>query len=84
MVKAVTGTPVAAIKIKADVGESGVEPRAYTISEFCAAHRLSQGMYFKLKRAGLGPRECKLFSKITISFEAATEWRAAREAESAV
>jgi hypothetical protein len=56
---------------------------AYTLAEFCKAHRLSESMYYKLKRAGLGPRECKVLSKILITHEAAAEWRAKREAESA-
>ena len=33
------------------------EGDAYTISEFCAANRISASMYHKLKSLGLGPRE---------------------------
>ncbi len=59
---------------------AGQVPReAYTIPEFCEAHRLSQSMYFKLRNAGLGPREMRALRKVTISMEAAAEWRRARE-----
>jgi hypothetical protein len=30
---------------------------AFTIAEFCRAHRISQSMYFKQRALGLGPRE---------------------------
>ena len=55
-------------------------PRAvYTIKEFCEAHRLSEAMYFKLRNAGLGPREMRAMRKVTISIEAAEDWRRACE-----
>jgi hypothetical protein len=56
-----------------------VPREAYTIPEFCEAHRISQSMYFKLRNAGLGPREMRALRKVTISLEAATEWRRERE-----
>jgi hypothetical protein len=37
-------------------------------------------MYFKLKTHGLGPREMAVGSRRYISFEAAADWRRAREA----
>lgn len=52
---------------------------AYTIPEFCEAHRISQSMYFKLRNAGLGPRVMRAGRRVTISMEAATAWRRARE-----
>lgn len=52
---------------------------AYTVAEFCEAHRISQSMYFKLRNAGLGPREMRAGRRVTISLEAATDWRRARE-----
>jgi hypothetical protein len=51
----------------------------FTIEEFCKAHRLSQAMYYKLRNAGLGPREMRALRKVTISIEAAEDWRRARE-----
>jgi len=53
---------------------------AFTIAEFCRAHRISQSMYFKQRALGLGPREMVVGTRKLISQEAATEWRKAREA----
>ena len=53
---------------------------AYSIREFCAAHRLSESMYFKLRHQGLGPDEMSVGSRRIISVEAAERWRRAREA----
>jgi hypothetical protein len=55
---------------------------AFTIAEFCKAHRISQSMYFKLRNQGLGPREMSVGSRKIISIEAAAAWRRAREAAS--
>ena len=52
---------------------------AMSIGEFCAAHqRFSLDFFFKLKRAGLGPREMQFGHKVLISIEAAAEWRRQR------
>ena len=51
-------------------------PLAFSIREFCLAHRISVPFYFRLKALGLGPREMKLGARRIISAEAATEWRA--------
>jgi hypothetical protein len=56
-----------------------VPPAAFTIKEFCKAHRLSEAMYFKLRNAGLGPREMRALRKVIISIEAAESWRRERE-----
>jgi hypothetical protein len=59
---------------------------AYTIKEFCFAHRISVDHYFKQQRKGLGPRVMRVGSRSLISFESARAWRHAREvaAEEAV
>ena len=54
-------------------------PAAFSIAEFCRAHRTSQSMYFKMRNLGLGPREMAVGSRRLISQEAAAEWRKARE-----
>ena len=59
--------------------EPDVARAAYTIKEFCAAHRISEAMYYKLRAAGLGPREMRALKKVTVSMEAAEEWRRERE-----
>jgi hypothetical protein len=56
---------------------------AYNIREFCAAHRISESMYYKLRDHGLGPREARALSKVLITAEAAAEWRRQREATTA-
>jgi hypothetical protein len=51
----------------------------YTIREFCAAHRLSISMFFKLKADKRGPRETAVGSRRYITFEDAAAWRAAQK-----
>jgi len=55
---------------------------AYSISVFCARHGISERFYYKLKAEGRGPAEMQLGNRVLISREAATRWRAQREAES--
>ena len=52
---------------------------AYSIREFCEAHRVSESMYFNLRNPGLGPAEMSVGSRRIISFEAAERWRRERE-----
>lgn len=52
---------------------------AYSITEFCDAHGISQALYFNLKKRKQTPREMKLGRRILISQEAAAAWRAERE-----
>jgi predicted DNA-binding transcriptional regulator AlpA len=54
---------------------------ALSIPEFCTAHGISEGLFYKLKRQGEGPREMKVGRRTLISFESAAEWRRAREAQ---
>jgi hypothetical protein len=55
---------------------SGGAPVAYTIKEFCRAHRLSISSYYELKKKGLTPREKRINTHVMITAEAAAEWRA--------
>ena len=57
-----------------------IEPQAFTVPEFCQAHRISESFYYKLKARGLGPIETRLLSKTIISLENAAAWRALRTA----
>jgi hypothetical protein len=61
----------------------GSERAAFTIDEFCSAHRISRGMIYKLWQAGSGPRFMTVGARRLISFEAASDWRRAREHDSA-
>jgi hypothetical protein len=56
-----------------------VPAAVYSIREFCDAHRISIDHYFKQQRAGQGPRVMKVGARTLISYEAAAEWRLARE-----
>jgi len=55
-------------------------PAAFSIADFCAAHAISEAMYFKIKAAGQGPAEMIVGRRRLISAEAAAAWRRAREA----
>ena len=55
---------------------------AMTIPQFCNAHNISEGFYYKLKKQKLNPREMKVGTRTLITFEAAAKWRAEREATS--
>src|SRR5262245_39595432 len=59
------------------------EGDAYTIPEFCAANRISESMYHKLKSLGLGPREMDVGRRRIITPEANAKWQAAGEREAA-
>jgi hypothetical protein len=54
-------------------------PLAMSIREFCAAHRISEDMFYKMRRQGWGPRIMKVGSRTLISHESAAAWRKARE-----
>ena len=53
----------------------------YSIKDFCAAHRISMAMYFKLKTDKRGPRETPVGTRRYITFEDAAAWRAAQQQE---
>ena len=52
---------------------------ALSIPEFCEAHGISEGFFYKLKKQGEGPREMKVGARTLITFESAAEWRRAQE-----
>jgi hypothetical protein len=52
---------------------------AYSVDEFCARHRISPQLFYKLKPQGLMPITFKLGTRVLISREAAAAWRRARE-----
>jgi hypothetical protein len=59
---------------------SAVERAAYTINEFCDAHRISRAHYYNLKRLGQGPDEARAGDRtVIITMEAAARWRRQRE-----
>ena len=54
---------------------------AYSVDEFCARHRISPQLFYKLKPLGLMPVTFRLGTRVLISREAAAAWRRARETE---
>jgi predicted DNA-binding transcriptional regulator AlpA len=65
----------------AAVSSSPTPRMALSIPEFCKAHGISEGFFYKLKKQGDGPREMKVGARTLISLESASEWRRAREAQ---
>lgn len=60
------------------------EPEALTVDEFCAKHGgISKALFYKLVRAGSGPRIMKLGRRTLISRDAAAEWRKEMEQRTA-
>ena len=55
---------------------------AYTIPEFCQAHRISRTHFYELCRRQLGPDVAELLGKKIITHESAAKWRKARTAAS--
>ena len=55
--------------------QGGPKPAAYTLTEFCIAHRLSRSKLYQLWAAGIGPRWMYVGTKRLIS-----DWRREREA----
>lgn len=53
---------------------------AFTVSEFCDAHRISRSKLYQLWSAGLGPCFILIGAKKIITTEAAANWRRAGEA----
>jgi hypothetical protein len=64
-------------------GPPAGEADAYGLAEFCARHRISLQMYYKLAQQGLAPQTFNVGSRVLVSKEAAARWRAEREAASA-
>jgi hypothetical protein len=52
------------------------DQRSETISEFCVRERISRATFFKLQRAGLGPKTVRFFNVVRITAEARQEWHA--------
>jgi hypothetical protein len=53
---------------------------AFTVPEFCEAHRISQAKYYEIKKEGWGPAEMVVGRRRVIAVESAERWRREREA----
>lgn len=56
-----------------------IEPRVYSVSEFCKSHRVSRSRFYQLLDANTGPRLMRVGRRVLISAEAAADWRRAME-----
>jgi hypothetical protein len=59
--------------------KSTIEADAYSVDEFCARHRISPQLFYKLRPLGLMPVTFRVGTRVLISREAAEAWRRARE-----
>src|SRR5215831_8889860 len=51
-----------------------VERAAYTVKEFCAAYRISEDMFWKMRRNGWAPKLMKVGTRVLVSIAAAEQW----------
>jgi predicted DNA-binding transcriptional regulator AlpA len=56
-----------------------VARQAFSVSEFSAAHGISNAMFYKLLREGQGPVTMQVGKHLRVSIEAAERWRRQRE-----
>jgi hypothetical protein len=56
-----------------------LDPPAYDVVTFCAAHHIAKSYFYELLRTGRGPRIMKVGRRTIISGEAAAEWRSLME-----
>jgi hypothetical protein len=65
--------------------ESGppVPRLAFTVKEFCGAFRISEDMFWKMRRDGWAPKLMRVGTKVLISVAAAEQWQKGREAAAA-
>ena len=71
-----TGVPQSRKRMPRNCGPPSL---AFTIQEFCDAHRISRAHFYNLKRRGLSPLETDVGGVIIITAEAAARWRKQRE-----
>jgi hypothetical protein len=48
---------------------------AYSIAEFCRAHRVSRAFFYVLQKRGEGPTVMKVGKRTLVSNHAAKDWR---------
>ena len=60
---------------------AGIPRKSFSKAEFCARHGLSPGLYDKMKKLKMGPRETNVLDRIIITDEAEAEWLEERTAD---
>jgi hypothetical protein len=63
--------------------DSQVLPAAFTVPEFCQAHRISKALFYLLQKDGTGPRVMRARRRTLVTSEAAAEWRRRMESAAA-
>ena len=48
---------------------------AYSVAEFCKAHRISRALFYKALKDGWGPEVMRCAGRTLVSVEAAARWR---------
>jgi predicted DNA-binding transcriptional regulator AlpA len=61
--------------------DSLAQRRAMTLEEWCAARRISRGMFYKLRRQGRAPRTYTVGTRRFVSNEADQAWQAEQESQ---
>jgi hypothetical protein len=56
---------------------------AFSVPEFCTAHRISRAFFYLLQKDGSGPRLMRVRGRTLVTAEAAAEWRRKMEATTA-
>ena len=59
--------------------DAPAETESQSIDSFCHRNGISRAMFYKLLKAGKGPRIMKIGSRTLISAEAAADWRRSME-----
>lgn len=59
-----------------------MDQQAFSIPEFCAAHRLSRAFLYQLMKDGRAPAFMKIGRRRLITVEAAADWRRRMTVES--
>jgi hypothetical protein len=56
------------------LAKAGIPRKSWSKLEFCARHGISEGLYNKMKKLGIGPEEIELLDRILISDVAEAKW----------
>src|SRR4051812_24972016 len=54
---------------------------AFTVNEFCRAHRISRSLFYELLRTGRGPVVMHVGKRTLVSVEASAAWRSQMESQ---
>ncbi|MCA0929755.1 helix-turn-helix domain-containing protein [Ruegeria profundi] len=55
-----------------------MQAKTYSIDEFCSVFGLSRSSYYRLRKAGAGPRVAKIGGRVVVPAAVADKWLAQR------